>query len=164
MRDAPTGAQGLPSAASWPPPPRPARVVPRPPTPGHPGFEGPPRLQRRCAATPAARRSARSPARGPDPAPPPSARRRPRAGERGSPGAAHPHSGGQRVAAATARKGQGCSATGRTVPDSPLPPPWWLPTQPPLVSAPPGGLRSPDGFREEEAAATPWTLHTRPRL
>lgn len=129
-----------------------------------PSFEGPPRLQPGCTATLAARRSAPSPAPGqtpPHPRPPVGGRGR---GERRSPGAAHPHSGDSASRRPPGRD-KGCSAAGRTVPDSPLPPPWWLPTRPPSCLLRRAGLRSPDGFREEEAAATSLGLCTPdPRL
>lgn len=82
--------------------------------------------------------------------------RRPRAragggGRWGRPERPHPHAG-DGAARRPPGKDKGCSATSRTVPGSPHPPPRWPPTPPPLCPLRGPGLHRPDGFREEKAS------------
>lgn len=149
----PTGARGLkPRRAASPTASRQGRPTPTPRSPPPASkvplacnLGAPPRWQ--LDAPRAAQHGAQTP---PHPRPPVGGRGR---GEHGSPGAAHPHSGDSASRRPPGRD-KGCSAAGRTVPDSPLPPPWWPPTRPSSCLLCRAGLRSPDGFREEEAAAT----------
>lgn len=149
----PTGARGL-KPRRRPPPTRPARVVPLLLPGPHPQLRRAPSL-----ATPVHRR-ARTSMLGAQSSPGPRIRPTPVRpseaagwGNTGRSARPHPHSGGS-ASRRPPERDKGCSAAGRTVPDSPLPPPWWPPTRPPSCLLRRARLHSPDGFQEEEAAAT----------
>lgn len=154
MRDSGREREGCRRAAS---PPRPARVVPRLLPGPHPRLRRSPRLQRRCTATPAARRPRAAQLRG-HPALTPV---RPSEAAGGERVARRSASAFRDSVAAAARKGQRlpCLPAAPCQTGTPSRRPGGLDAAPSCLLRR-AGLRSPDGFREEEAAATALTLHT----